>query len=80
MACDRREARRDSRHERLVRFAKVRLSVLLRLFVDYSFVRSLIFCIFENQGHFRTARSGVYIGLCCMFDYGIRGCRNEINS
>ena len=62
------------------RLAKVRLSILLRLFVDYSFVRSLIFCIFENQGHFRTARSGVYIGLCCMFDYGIRGCRNEINS
>ena len=42
-------------------FAKVRLSILLRLFVDYSFVRSLIFCIFENQGHFRTARSGVYM-------------------
>ena len=60
--------------------AKVRLSILLRLFVDYSFVWSLIFCIFENQGHFRTARYGVYIGLCCMFDYGIRGCRNEINS
>ena len=44
-----------------VRLAKVRLSILLRLFVDYSFVRSLIFCIFENQGHFRGARSGVYM-------------------
>ena len=84
------KARRDLRKARgtsvtrvmsqSVRLAKVRLSVLLRLFVDYSFVRSLIFCIFENQGHFRGARSGVYIGLCCMFDYGIRGCRNEINS
>ena len=50
-------------------FAKVRLSILLRLFVDYSFVWSLIFQIFENQGHFRTARSGVYIAMCCMFEY-----------
>ena len=50
-------------------FAKVRLSILLRLFVDYSFVWSLIFQIFENQGHFRTARSGVYIALCCICEY-----------
>ena len=51
------------------RLAKVRLSILLRLFVDYSFVRSPIFQIFENSGHFRTARSGVYIGQCCMFEH-----------
>ena len=31
------------------RLAKVRLSVLLRLFVDYSFVRSLIFKNAKNQ-------------------------------
>ena len=69
MACDRRAARSDASHERIVRFAKVRLSILLRLFVDYSFVRSSIFQIFENSGHFRTARSGVYIGQCCMFEH-----------
>ena len=51
------------------RLAKVRLSILLRLFVDYSFVRSLIFCDFGKWGHFRGARSGVYMGLCCMFEH-----------
>jgi len=38
------------------RLAKVRLSILMRLFFVYSFVLSLIFCIFQNEGHFRTAR------------------------
>ena len=53
-------------------FAKERLSILQGLFVDYSFVWSPFFCIFENSGHFRTARSGVYIGLCriCMCSRG----------
>ena len=37
-------------------FAVVCLWFLCGLFVDYSFVWSLIFCIFENQGHFRGAR------------------------
>jgi len=40
-------------------FAVVCLWFLCWLFVDYSFVWSLIFCIFENQGHFRTARGAV---------------------
>ena len=50
-------------------FAVVCLWFLCWLFVDYSFVRSSIFQIFENSGHFRTARSGVYIGQCCMFEH-----------
>ena len=45
-------------------FAKVRLSILQVLFLIYSFVWSPFFCIFENSGHFRTARSGVYICEC----------------
>ena len=61
MACDRRAARSDASHERIVRFAKVRFGFLRGLFFVYSFVRSSIFQIFENSGHFRTARSGVYI-------------------
>ena len=52
-------------------FAVVCLWFLCGLFVDYSFVRSSIFQIFENSGHFRGARSWVYMGLCCMFEYGI---------
>ena len=42
-------------------FAKVRLSIFRDLFVFMSIVLSLIFCDFGCLGHFRTARSGVYI-------------------
>jgi len=40
-------------------FAVVCLWFLCWLFVDYSFVRSSIFQIFENSGHFRGARGAV---------------------
>ena len=71
----------DSSHKQgSKRLAKVRLSILKDLFLICWPIQSLIFWGSGFLGHFRTARSGVYIGLCCMFDYGIRGCRNEINS
>ena len=51
----------DSIHERIVRFAKVRLAVLQGLFLIYLLVLSLIFSDSGICGHFRGARSGVYI-------------------
>ena len=41
--------------------AKVRLGVLRVLFVVLVVVWSLIFCDFGKWGHFRSARSGVYM-------------------
>ena len=43
------------------RLAKVRLAVLQGLFLIYLLVLSLIFSDSGIIGHFRTARSGVYI-------------------
>ena len=37
------------------------LCVFWGLFFVCSIIRALIFCFFENFGHFRTARSGVYM-------------------
>ena len=57
-----REARRDSRHEQgSKRLAKVRLSFLQGLFLICRIVLSLFFCDSGIFGHFRGARSGVYI-------------------
>ena len=56
----------------LEHLAKVRLGVLRVLFVFYSSVWSLIFCDFGKWGHFRGARSGIYIGQCCMFEHDWR--------
>ena len=61
MACERRAARSDASHEQTEGLRKCVLALLLGLFFIYSFVWSPIFQIFENSGHFRTARSGVYI-------------------
>ena len=47
-------------------FAKVRLAVLRDLFSICWVIQSPIFCDFGKWGHFRTARSGVYIGLRCI--------------
>ena len=49
--------------------AKVRLSTIRDLFSLYSFLQSPIFRTFQKQGHFRTARSGIYIGQRCMFEH-----------
>ena len=37
------------------------LCVFWGLFFVCSIIRALFFCFFENFGHFRTARSGVYM-------------------
>ena len=41
---------------------KCSISSFLNLFFIFSHLRLLIFRIFQNPRHFRTARSGVYMG------------------
>ena len=61
-----------SSHEQTEGLRKCILAFLRGLFFVYSFVWAWIFMIFWGVGHFRTARYGVYIGLCriCMCSRG----------
>ena len=59
-------------------FAVVCLWFLCWLFVDYSFVRFSIFQIFENFGHFRTARERQRLSLEQVTEWLATGARHEV--